>query len=52
MTDRKSDNENNRNRVKMLWNKCNPQEFCRYIYLKDNYLTLTQLQITFRKQIL
>ena len=26
------------------------QEFCCYIYLKDNYLILTQLQITFQKR--
>ena len=33
----------------MLWNKYIPQEFCRYIYLKDNYLILIQLQINFQK---
>ena len=49
MTDRKFDNENDRSYVKMLWQKCVPHELCRYIYLKDNYLILTQLQITFQK---
>ena len=49
MIDRKFDIENDRNYVKMLWNKCIPPEFCCYIYLKDNYLILTQLQFTFQK---
>ena len=35
--------------VKMLWQKCVPHELCRYIYLKDNNLIWTQLQITFQK---
>lgn len=33
----------------MPWNEWIPQEFCCYVYLKDNYLILTQLQITFQK---
>ena len=33
----------------MLWNKYIPQEFCHYIYLKDNYLILIQHLITFQK---
>ena len=33
----------------MLWQKSIPHELCRYIYLKDNYLIITQLQITFQK---
>ena len=49
MTDGKSENENDRSYVKTLWQKCVPHELCRYIYLKDNYLILTQLQITFQK---
>ena len=43
MTDRKFDNENDRSYVKMFWQKYVPHELCCYIYLKDNYLILTQL---------
>lgn len=38
MVERKFDNENDWNYVRMLWHKCIPQEFCRYIYLNNNYL--------------
>ena len=33
----------------MLWQKCVPTQFCRYIYLKDNFLALTQMEITYKK---
>ena len=33
----------------MLWQKCVPTQFCRYIYLKDTFLALTQMEITYQK---
>ena len=33
MIDRKFDNENDRQCVKMMWQKCLPQQFTRYIFL-------------------
>ena len=49
MIDRKFDNENERKRVKMLWQKCMSQKFARYIFLYDNFLALTQIEITYQK---
>ena len=49
MIDRKFDNENDRQSVKMLWQKCLPQQFTRYIFLYDNFLALTQMEITYQK---
>ena len=49
MSDRKFDNENDRQCVIMLWQKCLPQQFTRYIFLYDNFLALTQMEITYQK---
>ena len=49
MIDRKFDNENDRQWVKMLWQKCLPQQFTRYIFLYHNFLALTQMEITYQK---
>ena len=49
MIDRKFDNENDRQWVKMLWQKCLPQQFTRYIFLYHNFLALTQMAITYQK---
>ena len=49
MIDRKFDNENDRQCIKMLWQKCLPQQFTRYIFLYDNFLALTQMEITYQK---
>ena len=49
MIDRKFDNENDRQCVKMLWQKCLPQQFTQYIFLYDNFLALTQMEITYQK---
>ena len=49
MIDRKFDNENDIQRVKMLWQKCLPQQFTQYIFLYDNFLALTQMETTCQK---
>ena len=49
MTDKKFDNENDRQCVKMLGRKCLPQQFTRYIFLYDDFLALTQMEITYQK---
>ena len=49
MTNRKFDYENNRQCIKMLWQKCMPQQFTQYIFLYDNFLALTQMKITYQK---
>ena len=49
MTDRKLDNDNDRQYIKMLWQKCIPRQFCQYIFLHDNFLALTQMEITYQK---
>ena len=49
MNDRKLDSKNNENYIKMLWQKRLPHKICYYVYLKDNYLALTQLRITFQR---
>ena len=46
---RKLDNENDKQCVKMLWQRCMPQQFTRYIFLYDNFLALTQMEITYQK---
>ena len=33
----------------MLQQKCIPQQFTRYIFLYDNFLALTQMEITYQK---
>ena len=45
MIDRKFDNENDRQCIKMLWQKCLLQQFTGYIFLYDNFLALTQMEI-------
>ena len=45
MVDRKFDNESDRQCVKMLWQKCLLQQFTGYIFLYDNFLALTQMEI-------
>ena len=40
MIDRKFDNENDRQCVKMLLQKSLPQQFTQYIFLCDNFLAL------------
>ena len=49
MIDRKFYNENDRQCVKMLWQKCLPQQFTRYIFIYDNFLALTQVEMTYQK---
>ena len=38
-----------RDYVKMLWENCVPVQLCKFVYLKDNFTQLCQLQITFQK---
>ena len=49
MVDRKVDKDNDRNCIKMFWRKCLPNQLCRYIFLHDNFLPLTQIEITDQK---
>ena len=49
MIDKKIDNENDRLRVKKLWQKRLPQQLTWYIFLYDNFLALTQVKITYQK---
>ena len=49
MLDRKFDNENDRQCVQMLWQKCLQQHLTRYIFLYDNFLALIQMEITYQK---
>ena len=49
MTDKKFDCKCDRQCIKMLWQKCVPTQFCQYIYLKDNFLALTQIEITYQR---
>ena len=49
MLDRKFDSDIERDYVKMLWENCVPVQFCKFVYLKDNFTQLYQLQITFQK---
>ena len=49
MINTKFGNENDRQCVKMLWQKCIPQSFTRYIFLYDNFLALTQIEITYQE---
>ena len=52
MIDRKFDSENHRQCVKMLWQKCLLQQYIfRYIFLYDNFLALTQMEITYQKLV-
>ena len=46
MIDRKIDNENDRQSVKMLCQKCLLQQFTRYFFFQDNFLAHTQMEIT------
>ena len=49
MIDRKFDNDNDRQCIKTLWQKFMSRQFCRYIFLYDNFLALTQMEITYQK---
>ena len=49
MLDRKFDNENDRQCIQMLWQKCLPQHLTRYNFLYDNFLALIQMEITYQK---
>ena len=49
MLDRKFDSDIERDYVKMLWENCVPVQLCKFVYLKDNFTQLYQLQITFQK---
>ena len=49
MVNTKFGNENDRQCVKILWQKCIPQSFTRYIFLYDNFLALTQIEITYQE---
>ena len=42
MIDRKFDNENDRQCIKMLWQRCLLQQYTRYTFLYGNVLALTQ----------
>ena len=47
MIDRKFDNDKDRQCIKMLWQKCMSRQFCRYIFPYNNFLALTQMEITY-----
>ena len=49
MVNTKFGNENDRQCVKILWQKCIPQSFTQYIFLYDNFLALTQTEITYQE---
>ena len=49
MIDRKFDNENDQQYVKMLLQKCLLQQFTQYIFLYENFLALTQMELTYEK---
>ena len=49
MLDPKFDSDIERYYIKMTWEKCIPTQFCKFIYLKDNFTQLCQAQITFQK---
>ena len=49
MLDRKFDSDIERNYIKMMWEKFIPTQFCKFVYLKDNFMQLCQAQITFQK---
>ena len=47
--DPKFDSNIERDYVKMLLENCVPVQLCKFVYLKDNFTQLCQLQITFQK---
>ena len=49
MLDRKFNSDIEKDYVKMLWENCVPVQLCKFVYLKDNFTLLCQLQITFQK---
>ena len=49
MLNRKFDSDIERDYVKMLRENCVPLQLCKFVYLKDNFTQLCQLQITFQK---
>ena len=49
MINRKFHNKNDRQCVKMLWQKCLPQQFTLCIFLYENFLGLTHMEITYQK---
>ena len=49
MLDQKFDSDIERDYVKMLWENYVPVQLCKFVYLKDNFTQLCQLQITFPK---
>ena len=49
MLDQKSDSDIETDYVKMLWENCIPVQFCKFVYLKNNFTQLCQPQITFQK---
>ena len=49
MIDRKCNNENDRKCINMLWQKGLLQQFTQYIFLYDNFLTLSLMEITYQK---
>ena len=49
MINRKFHNKIDRQCVKMLWQKCLPQQFTLCIFLYENFLGLTHMEITYQK---
>ena len=47
--DRKFDSDVERGYVKMLWENCVTVQLGKFVYVKDNFTQLCQVQITFQK---
>ena len=47
--DRKLETPLERDYVKMIWDSCVPHKFTKFIYLKENFIELSQLHITYPK---
>ena len=46
---RKFNSETDKSYVKILWEKCIPPGLCKFVYLKENFMQLSQSQIAFQK---
>ena len=49
MLDQKFESDIERDYVKVMWEKCVPTQFSKFVYLKDNFTQLCQAQILFQK---
>ena len=47
--DRKLETSLERDYVKMVWDMCEPYKFTKFIFLKDNFIELSQPDITYQK---